>query len=248
MLELNKIYLGDCLEVMKDIDDKSIDCIIADLPYGTTKCRWDTIISFEPLWLQYNRIIKDNGAIVLFGGEPFTSILITSNLKMFKFKYIWNKVKPTGFQMANYRPMKVCEDICVFSKAPATYVKNKESMIYNPQGLFECERVIKATKKSIATNNGGDTTKAYIGKKSGFPNDLLEFYNSDKNRLHDTQKPIDLYKYLIKTYSNEGNLILDNCCGCGTIKVAETISRNFIGIEKDEQFYKIACEREFKAC
>jgi len=241
---INNLIHGDCLEIMKQIEDKSIDMILCDLPYGTTKCKWDVIIPFDKLWLEYERIIKDDGAIVLFGSDPFTSLLITSNLKLFKYKWNWNKVKPTGFQMANYRPMKVCEEICVFSKSPATFVKNKKSMKYNPQGLFDCERVIKASKKSIATNNGGDTTKTYIGKKSGFPNDILEFYNNDKNRLHDTQKPINLIEYLIKTYTSENDLVLDNCIGSGTTAIGcINTNRNYIGIEMDETYYNVAKDR-----
>lgn len=241
---LNRITQGDCLEVMKEIPDKSVDMILCDLPYGTTKCKWDTIIPFKPLWSQYERIVKGDGAIVLTASQPFSSALVMSNPELFKYSWVWDKVKPTGFQMANYRPLKSHEDILIFSKAPATFVKNKPSMKYNPQGVFDLERVIKATKRSIAANNGGDTTKTYVGKKSGFPKSILEIYNNDKNRVHEAQKPVELFEYLIKTYTNEGEVVLDNCIGSGTTAIAAlNTGRFFIGIEKEPEYVEIANKR-----
>ena len=247
MLEINKVYQGDCLEVMKDIDDKSIDMILCDLPYGTTACKWDVIIPFEPLWGQYKRIIKDNGAIVLTASQPFTSALVMSNIKNFKYCWVWKKSTSSNFLQSNYQPRKIHEDICVFSKYNASYTKNNNKMNYYP---------IMWGSQAYQINENNNKPKSWIGKMSKnynvkvtnisgqkFPESIIEF-RSDKDKLHPTQKPVALFEYLIKTYTNEGDLVLDNCAGSGTTAVAcINTKRNWIGIEKDEEYCKIARER-----
>jgi len=238
------LRLGDCLEVMKTIEDNSIDAIICDLPYGTTACKWDSVIPFEPLWEQYNRIIKDNGAIVLFSAQPFTSALIMSNPKMFKYEWIWQKSRPTGFPMAKYRPMKQHETIVVFSKKPATFTKNG-SMKYYPQGVTDCDRIIKITTKHNTVTNGGDLGNVIHSKNTGYPKTILKIKNTNKDsKLHPTQKPLELLEYLVKTYTNKNDTILDNTMGSGTTMLAcKNLNRNGIGIEKDPQYYTIAVAR-----
>ena len=237
MEERLKLYNGNCLELMKDIPNKSIDMILCDLPYGTTACKWDVIIPFEPLWQQYNRIIKDNGAIVLFGNEPFTSELICSNLKGFKYRWDWNKKIPSGMSYAKYRPMQQTEDICVFTK-------NGEKTIYNPQ-MIKREKAIKGggmgKSDSAFTNTYKPLKKTYEYKN---PITLIEFKKVRRGSLHPTQKPVDLLEYLIKTYTNEGDVVLDNCMGSGSTGVAcVNTNRKFIGIEKDENYFNIAKQR-----
>lgn len=237
---MSKIDLrqGDCLEVMKDIPDGSVDMILADLPYGTTACKWDTIIPFEPLWEQYKRIIKPNGAIVLTASQPFTSALVMSNPKMFKYELIWNKVLPTGFAIAKYQPMKQHESVLVFCRGKTTY---------NPQLISrEKPRKYNRTHRSY---NGSENLQSHDGQDrvldSYQPRSILEFSNANqKDKLHPTQKPVALFEYLIKTYTNEGDLVLDNVMGSGTTGVAcKNLNRNFIGIELDEEYFEIAKKR-----
>jgi site-specific DNA-methyltransferase (adenine-specific) len=227
------LLFGDCLERMKEIPDNSIDMILCDLPYGTTACKWDTIIPFEPLWEQYNRIIKDNGAIVLFGSQPFTTVLNNSNLKFFRYEWIWTKNNSTGFQLANKMPLKKHENISVFYKKLPTY---------NPQGLKPYGKINKRGK----VGNGGhlaNECNEYIQQFTNYPTQILEF-PYDKEKLHPTQKPVSLLEYLIKTYTNENNLVLDNTMGSGSTGVAcVNTNRKFIGIEMDEKYYDISCKR-----
>ena len=243
----NKVIQGDCLEVMKDIPDKSIDMILCDLPYGTTACKWDTIIPFEPLWEQYKRIIKDNGAIVLTASQPFTSALVMSNIKMFKYEWIWKKTKPTGFSHSKNMPLKDYEGILVFSKGSINHKKlTKNRMNYFPQGVFSCTRKIKRNKKGFdGTMERKSQSNEYFGELSGFPKMIIEFNNVIKNKTsHPTQKPVALFEYLIKTYTNEGDLVLDNCAGSGTTGVAcKNLNRNFILIEKEPEYIDIINKR-----
>ena len=235
MIQLRK---GDCLELMGNIPDKSIDAIIADLPYGTTACKWDSVIPFEPLWEQYKRIIKDNGAIVLFGSQPFTSALVMSNPKWFKYEWIWNKNKATGHLLAKKQPLRLKEDICIFYKKQPTY---------NPQ--MEKGEPYKA----IGRKNNKD---GVYGKVGEFRNDNTGF-RYPKNIItfpfvqfpdHPTQKPVPLLEYLIKTYTNEGEVVLDNTMGSGTTGVAcVNTNRGFIGMELDDKYFEIANERIKKA-
>ena len=234
---MNQIIEGDCLEVMRDIPDKSVDMILCDLPYGTTACKWDAIIPFEPLWEQYERVIKDNGAIVLFGNEPFTSKLVCSNLKGFKYRWVWDKQIPSGMSYARYRPMQQTEDICVFTK-------NGEKTIYNPQ-MIKRDKPIKGggMSKGETTNNQKliALKKTYDYKN---PTNLLSFAKVRKGSLHPTQKPVALFEYLIKTYTQPGEIVLDNCIGSGTTAVAAlNTGRFFIGIEKEPKYVEIARKR-----
>ena len=233
---LNTVVCGDCLEVMPEIPDKSIDMILCDLPYGTTACSWDTIIPFEPLWEQYKRIIKDNGAIVLTASQPFTSALVMSNPDMFKYDWIWYKALGSGFLNANKMPMRNHESILVFYKKPPTY---------NPQKTTGKMRM-KGSVKGSGTENYGKHHGQTSINDSYFPQSVIDITNGDrtKENEHPTQKPVELFAYLIKTYTNEGDLVLDNCAGSGTTGVASKIlNRNFILIEKEEKYCEIASQR-----
>jgi len=233
MLNINTVYLGDCLEVMKDIPDNSIDMILCDLPYGTTACKWDTIIPFEPLWEQYNRIIKDNGAIVLFGSEPFSSALRMSNIKNFKYDWIWNKKLAGNGILAKRQPLKIHEIISVFN-----------SNIYIPQMTKRKMRKKMGLKESEITG-GNSFAKEYVNDEY-YPVSIQEFSiaNLRRGRLHPTQKPVELLEYLIKTYTNEGDLVLDNCAGSGTTGVAcKNLNRNYILIEKEPEYIDIINKR-----
>ena len=236
---MSKIELmqGDCLEVMKDIEDKSVDMILADLPYGTTACKWDTIIPFEPLWEQYKRIIKDNGAIVLTASQPFTSALVTSNIKMFKYEWIWGKSKCGSPLSAKYRPMAKHENILVFGKGKVKY---------NPEMLDGEPYKRDFTPAKLNNHKFGIKGAKTDNKGTRYPDTVLFFQQKwrRQDQLHPTQKPVALFEYLIKTYTNEGDLVLDNCMGSGTTGVScKNLNRNFIGIEKDETYFKIAQDR-----
>jgi len=232
---------GDCLEKMKDIPDKSIDMILCDLPYGTTACKWDVVIPFEPLWEQYKRIIKDNGAIVLFASQPFTSALVMSNLKMFKYEWIWNKVTGRGHLVAKHRPMAQHENILVFGNGKVKY--NPQMVLMDkPQRGYSSDGDVGNERTKIM---GGRTTKQreVIYRTHKYPKTIIT-QGVDGKYLHPTQKPVALFEYLIKTYTNEGDLVLDNCMGSGTTGVAcKNLNRNFIGIELDPDYFKIAEKR-----
>ena len=243
MLELNKIHLGDCLEKMKYIEDKSIDMILCDLPYGTTACKWDIIIPFEPLWEQYKRIIKDNGAIVLFGSQPFTSALIMNNIKMFKYSLIWQKTRIQGFAQAPYRFMTEHEDIVVFSKGGCAKNANTRMAFY-PQGLIYKPKIIKGKKANASEHRIRKTDqKDFLSEWTNYPKSIIKI-GSEFKTVHSTQKPVALCEYLIKTYTKEGETVLDNCMGSGTTAIASlNTNRKFIGIEKEPKYYELACKR-----
>lgn len=226
---------GDCLEKMKDIQDKSIDMILCDLPYGTTACKWDVIIPFEPLWAQYKRVIKERGAIVLFGSEPFSSYLRMSNIKQFKYDWIWDKVRPSGFQIAKYNPMKRHEIISVFQDGSNWYPQ-KEKRDKPVKG-----RVCSSSDSSPLKYNDGKV-RVYDEKN---PQSIIVFSKqSDGKYIHPTQKPVALLEYLIKTYTLEGETVLDNTMGSGSTGIAcINTKRNFIGIEKDDKYFEIAKKR-----
>ena len=232
-VEINKIYNEDCLEGMKRIADGSVDMILCDLPYGTTQCKWDTIIPFEPLWEQYRRVIKPNGAIVLTAQTPFDKVLGVSNLSMLKYEWIWRKTRPTGHLNAKRMPMREHENILVFYKNLPTY---------NPQGLVKLESPVLRKGRNKGANYGKSEKDSYR-KATGYPRDILEIPSEGKT-IHSTQKPVALFEYLIKTYTNEGELVLDNCMGSGTTAIAcMNTQRNFIGFEMDKGYYDIACKR-----
>lgn len=237
-----KLIKGDCLDKMRDIPDKSIDMILCDLPYGTTQCKWDTIIPFDKLWEQYNRIIKDNGCIALFGAEPFTSTLICSNIKNFKYNWIWEKDKATGHLNAKKQPMRKTERVSIFYK---------KQCLYNPQLTKKLEKNIRpATTKRKNIDNYGSMDKEstrVIPIDMAYPTDILQFRGcfGDKGKsLHPTQKPVELLEYLIKTYTNESEVILDNCMGSGSTGIAcLKTNRNFIGIELDDTYFDTSINR-----
>jgi site-specific DNA-methyltransferase (adenine-specific) len=239
-----EILLGDCLELMKDIPNGSIDMILCDLPYGTTACKWDTIIPFDKLWEQYKRIIKSNGAIVLTSSQPFTSALVMSNPKMFKYEWVWKKTRYTGNLNAKRMPLKAHENILVFCDGVLNYYPQKTDA---PENLIDRRKTINPSiVKDGGVYNG---SKGFINirkKDDGtrYPITVQEIKNPNNNSLHPTQKPVALFEYLLKTYSNEGMTIFDPCMGSGTTGVAcKNLNRNFIGIEKDENYFKIAEQR-----
>lgn len=242
------IEQGDCLELMKQIPDGSIDMILCDLPYGTTACKWDTIIPFEPLWCQYERIIKDNGAIVLFGAEPFSTELRHSNLPMFKYDWVWIKNNAVGFVNAKLKPMNKHEIISVFSKGK-TSNGNPNNMRYFPQGLITYGKEVRSGNKkgkdntywrpSLKSSNEG----GYVQQYTNYPTTVLQFDKVQKS-VHPTQKPVALLEYLIKTYTKSGDVVLDNCMGSGSTCVAAVnTGRHYIGFELDPIYFDIACKR-----
>jgi site-specific DNA-methyltransferase (adenine-specific) len=249
------LYFGDCIIEMSKIKDDSVDLILCDLPYGTTKCKWDTIIDLTKLWEHYKRIIKKpSGVILLFGQQPFTSMLVSSNYEWFKYNLIWKKNKTTQFLLANYRPMKCTEDICVFSKGGAAAAsKTTGNMTYNPQGLIPTNIKKKNSKERIGKmlnqehhlgkNNKLISDSEYTQNFTNYPNELIEF-DIEFDTIHETQKPVKLIEYLIKTYSNENGVVLDNTMGSGTTGVGcLNTNRKFIGIEKEEKYYKLSKQR-----
>lgn len=239
-MEIDKIYLGDCLELMKEIPDKSIDCIICDLPYGTTACAWDSIIPFDKLWAEYKRIRKPNAPIVLFGSHPFTSMVVMSNPSWFKCEWIWQKNAGSNFGCTKYQPMKEHENILVFGSGAITY---------NPQRQKRADSGFARQKTPIKYNT---KTECYAKSLHGtmevkIPEDRvpssIQKFNRERG-LHPTQKPLDLLRYLVLTYSNEGDLVLDNCIGSGTTAIAAIKEkRHFIGMELNKEYYDIACKR-----
>lgn len=229
---------GDCLDIMKEIPDKSVDMILCDLPYGTTACKWDNVIPFEPLWEQYNRIIKDNGAIVLFGSEPFSSKLRLSNLKMYRYDWVWQKTVASNFAMCKKQPFKKHENITVFYKKLPTY---------NPQmqnGKPYIDKRNSSCRNACVGANSKIERKPIKNNGTRYPSSVQEFSNGNNKNVHPTQKPVALLEYLIKTYTNENELVLDNCMGSGSTGVAcVNTNRNFIGIELEEKYFNIAKER-----
>ena len=231
-----KLLQGDCLKLMKEIPDGSVDLILCDLPYGTTDCSWDSVLPFDQLWAEYDRLLKTDGAAVLFAAQPFTTQLIQSNRKAFRYCWYWLKNQPTGFAYARYQPMRKIEDICVFYRKHGTY---------NPQGVQAIEGKVKQKKLPNRESVYKMTTlmKKYTPRFKNYPKNVLQF-NCERG-LHPTQKPVPLLEYLIRTYTNEGDTILDNCMGSGSTGVAakRVGGRHFIGIEQNKQYFEIARER-----
>ena len=237
MIELNKIYNEDCLEGMKRIPDKSVDMILCDLPYGTTQNQWDSIIPLEPLWEQYNRVIKDHGAIVLTAQTPFDKVLGVSNLKNLKYEWIWKKNRGTGHLNAKKMPMKNHENVLVFYKKLPRYTPQMRAG--EPYVRKDCG------KNALNKGNYGLTKESNttINKGGRYPLTVIEF-DSVERTAHPTQKPIALFEYLIKTYTNEGETVLDNCMGSGTTAIAcLNTGRQYVGFELDETYYELANER-----
>lgn len=232
-----RLLHGDCLELMAQIPDGSVDMILCDLPYGTTACKWDSVIPFEPLWAHYKRVIKRNGAIVLTASQPFTSALVMSNPDWFKYALVWDKVNASSGLHAKRQPLRSPEDIVVFGQG---------TICYQPQMEQAARRVDKP--RAIPNGeafNGRDVYRTYDNQGQKHPKSILTFSNANqRGKVHPTQKPVALMEYLIKTYTNEGDTVLDNCMGSGTTGVAcGNTGRNFIGIEKDDKYFAIAQAR-----
>lgn len=232
-----QLWQGDCLELMKHIPDGSVDMILCDLPYGTTACKWDSVIPFEPLWEQYNRVAKENAAIVLHAAEPFASFLRLSNIKNYKYDWVWDKVKGTGFLNAKKQPLRNHELLCVFYK---------KQCVYNPQKTTGHIKRKSYRSANLQTPVYGEMRNDYSYESTErYPRSIQVFSTDTQNSsLHPTQKPVALLEYLVKTYTNKGDLVLDNCMGSGSTGVACVhTERNFIGIELDKQYFDIAEKR-----
>jgi len=229
-----RLMQGDCLERMKEIESGSVGMVLADPPYGTTACKWDSVIPLEPMWDQLKRVIKPNGAIVMTASQPFTTTLIASNMKMFKYCWVWEKSRFANQMLAKKQPLKIHEDVIVFCKGSAPY---------NPQGLIECNKITKQGSKVTDNNGGGQRDTSYRQTHTNYPRTIQSFKSASKT-VHSTQKPVALMEYLIKTYTNEGETVLDFTMGSGTTGVAcKNLNRKFIGIELDETYFNIAEER-----
>ena len=229
-----RVYQGDCLALLQRMPEQSIDMILCDLPYGMTNCKWDSVLPLEELWKLYNRVAKERAAIVLTSSQPFTSNLVMSNIKHFRYEWIWEKAVVSNFQLSKKMPLKVHEEICVFYRAAPTY---------NPQNLVRLETPRKSNNKSRVESKLGHfhTWNAnYLSEWAEYPSSIIRF-KVEKRGLHPTQKPIMLMQYLIRTYTKEGDLVLDNCMGSGTTGIAAlTTGRRFVGMELDEKYYSMA--------
>jgi site-specific DNA-methyltransferase (adenine-specific) len=242
-----RILQGDCLQRMAEVADQSVELILCDLPYGTTACTWDSIIPLEAMWEHYRRIITPKGAIVLTAAQPFTSVLAVSNLEWFKYTWVWEKNRPTNFAHAKNKPMKKHEDVLVFS--PGTTVHASQSpmrMTYNPQGVQDTEAK-KVTKKASEKTDAFFADRPGHGEftrnKTGYPHSIIKF-STDQLGLHPTAKPIDLMRYLIRTYSHPGETVMDNCLGSGTTGIAAVMeNRQFVGMERDPKYFQMSRER-----
>lgn len=246
-----ELLQGDCLELMNQIEDQSVDMVLCDLPYGTTACSWDVVIPLDAIWEAYRRVIRPNGAIILTGSQPFTSTLVISAIDIFKYALVWEKSRATGHVHAKNKPMKRHEDVLVFSTGTTVHASQSSNrMTYNPQGLTRKE------KPTVRKNRGA--SDAVMGLRPSHRDTMQEFENypdsilyasSEGKTVHPTQKPVALMEYLIRTYTNEGDVVLDNCMGSGTTGVAcVNTGRKFIGIEKDPHYFEIAKSRIQAIC
>lgn len=241
---INKIYNDDCFAIMQQMKNKSVDMVLCDLPYGTTACKWDAIIDFEELWQRYEDVIKDNGAIVLFGSQPFTSSLVMSNPKLFKYEWIWEKSKASNFLLAKKQPLKAHENILVFSKGtPKYYPQKTDGKAYKTRKINH-----KHGTPNVYNDIPNYTGREPIEMEGRLPRSVQYFATAHmEGKYHPTQKPVALFEYLIKTYTKEGETVLDNCIGSGTTAIAcINTNRNYIGIEKDEEYFNVAQKRIMK--
>lgn len=251
-----ELYKGDCLEVMDKLIEQGIkvDAIITDPPYGKTRGRWDSIINIDELFKRLNKLIKDNGAIVLFGNEPFSSNLRIKNIDIYKYDIKWIKNRATGFANCNYRPMNKYEDILIFSKANASSGGKRNGMVYNPQDLIPVGKKKKNVKNrhglihkdtnNVGCNNNLESGSEYTQEFTNYPSNVYLCDVETTKNLHPTQKPVALMEYLIKTYTSENELVLDFTMGSGTTGLAcKNLNRNFIGIELDDKYFEIAKNR-----
>lgn len=242
----HEMHQGDCLELMRALPDASVDLVLCDLPYGTTACKWDSVIPFELLWGQYQRILSPSGAIVLTAAQPFTSALVMSNAEWFRYSWMWVKNKPGGFAQAKNKPMPKHEDILVFAPGKTGHIGQcLNRMPYFPQGLKPFGKEVKNSKghRASAFESRANARASYIQEFTGYPDSVLSF-DCQRDGIHPTQKPVALMEYLIRTYTNGGDLVLDNCMGSGTTGVAcANTGRRFIGMEQDAEYFAIAKER-----
>ncbi len=240
-----KLHEGNCLEVMAKLAPESVDLILCDLPYGTTPCLWDVLIPFEALWKQYRRVAKRNAAIVLTSDQPFTTTMIASNYSEFRYCWTWKKPYATGFMNANKMPLKNTEDVCVFYRKLPTY---------NPQGIVEVNKskiTKRANSTSVYNNMALKEGAAFTQRFTNYPRQVIEFAREKGKTIHPTQKPVALMEYMIRTYTNEGDTVLDNCMGSGSTGVAcKNLNRSFIGIELDPQHFETAKKRieDWQSC
>lgn len=245
-----QLYEGDCLDVMEMLPDHSVDMILCDLPYGTTACKWDTVIPFEPLWANYKRLIKDRGAIVLTAAQPFTSQLVMSNPDWFKYEWIWEKNRPSGFAQAKNKPLQAHETVLVFSDGVTVHASQSvRRMPYFPQDVVKLDKPVRYEKKSWSESSFAKrpSHRPYEQTETNYPRSVLKIPCAEQT-LHPTQKPVELFEYLIKTYTNEGDTVLDNCAGSGTTGVAaERCGRKSIMIERDPGYCEIIRRRMFEA-
>jgi DNA modification methylase len=236
------LYNGDCLDVLSGLAPQSVDAVICDPPYGTTACKWDSVIPFEPMWRELKRLIRPRGAVVLFGSQPFTSALIMSNPSMFRYSLVWEKNRVGKFAQAPYRFLDTHEDIAVFSDAHTAH-NSRMRMLYNPQGVKAANIRCFDRKGHTPLRANRKDRGAYVQTATNYPRSVLKFANEFKT-VHTTQKPLALMEYLIRTYTNEGDTVLDFTMGSGTTGHAcDNLGRSFIGIEKDETYFNIAQER-----
>lgn len=242
-----KLINDDCLKAMEELESESVDLVCCDLPYGTTASKWDKMLPLDKMWKAYGRILTKTGTAILFANGMFEAKLIASNLKLYKYRWVWLKNHTTNFVHAKNRPMVKSEDILVFSKGSMGHISQlgDKRMTYNPQGLIPCNQVIKAGKSKFGTVAGKRPShkSEYVKEFTGYPCDVLQFEDATK-KYHVNEKPVLLLEYLIKTYSNEGDIVLDNCMGSGSTGVAcKNINRDFIGIEKNPEYFQVAKER-----
>lgn len=230
------LYLGDCLEVMARLPDASVDMVLCDLPYGTTACKWDTVIPFEPLWAQYRRIAKKNAAIVLTASQPFTSALVMSQIKAFRHRWVWDKSKPSTGLHAKVMPLQVVEDVLVFCFGKVPYMPQMTEKTTRREWKNDSNGEAFGGRRTVRFHNNGGV---------GYPKNLITVSNANqRGRFHPTQKPVALMEYLIRTYTHEGEVVMDNCMGSGTTGVAcANTGRRFIGIEREPKYFDIACRR-----
>jgi DNA modification methylase len=237
-----KLLLGDCLEQMKTIEDGSVDMILTDPPYGTTACKWDNVIPFEPMWQQIWRVLKPNGACLLFGCQPFTSALGASQLKFLQYSWAWDKQHATGHLNAKKRPMKQIEDILVFYKKQPAY--QAQELIYKPRKMKNSKSDVERGMGNKTSTVSGGLCRDYVQEFENWPRNLISFRSENGNKDHPTQKPVPLLEYLIKTYTLEGETVLDFTMGSGSTGVAcVNTGRKFIGIERDDKYFEIASKR-----
>lgn len=229
-----RLFHGDCLVGMSRVETGSVDLVLCDLPYGTTNCAWDSVIPFEPLWEQYQRIVKPRGALVLFAAQPFTTALINSARKLFRYDLVWEKTSPAGFANSHKQPLRSHEQILVFYKRQPTY---------NPQGLVKLEKpIVRRGSRggSVYRSMSGESVQQY----TNYPRSVLHYPNRAERRYHPTQKPVALLEYLIRTYTNQGEMVMDNCMGSGSTGIAcLNTERRFVGFEQDAAYFEIARQR-----